>query len=1592
MPICKRDGFDLNQSQETFHDNDLVFCCYITKRIFRDYEEYFRHVMAINSTVWQCEATGKDGLTYEEAVKSERLARKKMEQFKQSLRAPVLLVIEHACQSAVKTLTLLASKFLRKRFFLNEEVNITTKRNQVFKVIGIKPAENAPKPVNGVYEETEQLEYRLCAPNGEEVVATFEQMRRKRDEFNHENLSMFIKNNVIRVEGLLRPKPEIYKQYVTEPNVSFSSIFIGKMPRYSPSKIKRPDAKDTKKQSTLNKFFVNSEEVKAKSKVDDKVKDKSLGEEMERRRLEKQAKVLEEIRQKAEKKAQKKAALMLRVEEECNYLTIKTDDLERVDQSVMPTYHPIVTLLPDHLLGDAFMLREFIHTYRGVLSGAGVLTQNLTFYEMSRAFSAREVAGPLSDILIVLLGTIFDMQREEEDECPVRYSLRRVQSTEEPYLSMYNASHTARYAKRHYSFNLNVLPLDALTLSEVLRLHLLSSGAALAEKSERWRYLYRNGYASREDPGLELLLQHPHILHLLRTHTIGHLDFVDIMRVINCLMAQILTYSASITVIDKRMERITKVKGELRALAISENRRLAAVEMTRRKLTNEHNQECMSDEVKLDMDKRQALDEKLNRRVANLLVQSDREQRKYDFQIVKLHTKLFNFLVYLGMDRCYRKYYVLESMPGIFIEHSPDSVDTCLSQPPLNKSPDELRKQAQLPKMRKDLRIYLLKLYGDDSDKRPKNTGKQSLENKENQENLLINDHGQSAEPMDLTGDDDEHSTPTQTELLMCSGDATNCIVHNEQHDKRQIWTYIHQKDEIDALIRSLNPLGLREAELLEELTQMRALIEHHVKYCPHDMLSLDSNQKRNKFVNAMKTETNRKYGQANFGLPENTDLNEVMRLHLIDCILQLETDIFTGDLGKLKVKDMDKWREQLLADEFDAQCTLRWGPGFMHSNETDADTTDNINNELYDEEACQFGRTKYGAYRDPGQHLRQTDVAASTKVTEAHETQVRNLASALLQVEQAVGRRFLKEPFSMTTVKKPESKPENHKLICAAKLQQWELSLMQSTNYAQIFLHMNVLHDSILWKRSTMKSLCKVCRRGTDPEKMLLCDECNDGTHMFCMKPKMLSVPEGNWYCQTCVRTGGFTNATADDEQQEQKKRTAQKKCKFEVEDADADDDEKEDGEGEEEDGDGEEEDGEGDEEDGEGDEEDGEGDEEDGEGEEEGDVDYEEAEQSDTQDDDISEASSSHILSSAKSNGRATATRLRSSRRLKSKEIEEALDDDDDNESVDESSIAAEENDGNSEEEESYQEEEGEAATDQSQSSSAHIISVKTNGRPAAKRLRSSRRKKSKEIEDEDENELSSIEAEHNEEDEETEVEKVCQTCFYDGCEICCARCSEWYHLECVKLKRQPRTDFVCKKCKSNEKPRTRRRLSHDGDADDDEDREEPQAKRSRNSLRNSVVKAAANSSTNNNNNNNNNNTSNHNNNRRSGRRTNDDLPLNGAVLYDLLEQTMKHKASWPFLRPVLNSEVPDYHKIIKTPMDLAKIKSKLNMGQYQINEEVLSDIQLVFKNCDLYNVEGNEIYDAGSELERFVMSRCKDLMLPFRPSDMNATEGIC
>ncbi len=42
----------------------------------------------------------------------------------------------------------------------------------------------------------------------------------------------------------------------------------------------------------------------------------------------------------------------------------------------------------------------------------------------------------------------------------------------------------------------------------------------------------------------------------------------------------------------------------------------------------------------------------------------------------------------------------------------------------------------------------------------------------------------------------------------------------------------------------------------------------------------------------------------------------------------------------------------------------------------------------------------------------------------------------------------------------------------------------------------------------------CRVCRRSHAEDEMILCDFCDKGFHIFCLKPKLARIPRGDWYC----------------------------------------------------------------------------------------------------------------------------------------------------------------------------------------------------------------------------------------------------------------------------------------------------------------------------------------------------------------------------------------------------------------------------------------------------------------------------------------------
>ncbi|CAF3842441.1 unnamed protein product [Adineta steineri] len=51
----------------------------------------------------------------------------------------------------------------------------------------------------------------------------------------------------------------------------------------------------------------------------------------------------------------------------------------------------------------------------------------------------------------------------------------------------------------------------------------------------------------------------------------------------------------------------------------------------------------------------------------------------------------------------------------------------------------------------------------------------------------------------------------------------------------------------------------------------------------------------------------------------------------------------------------------------------------------------------------------------------------------------------------------------------------------------------------------------------STIITACNVCSKSDRPEVLLLCDDCDDAYHLECLRPILLSVPDGDWFCPLC-------------------------------------------------------------------------------------------------------------------------------------------------------------------------------------------------------------------------------------------------------------------------------------------------------------------------------------------------------------------------------------------------------------------------------------------------------------------------------------------
>lgn len=495
----------------------------------------------------------------------------------------------------------------------------------------------------------------------------------------------------------------------------------------------------------------------------------------------------------------------------------------------------------------------------------------------------------------------------------------------------------------------------------------------------------------------------------------------------------------------------------------------------------------------------------------------------------------------------------------------------------------------------------------------------------------------------------------------------------------------------------------------------------------------------------------------------------------------------------------------------------------------------------------------------------------------------IKDLASALLQIRQGIEMRFLTAPLGLRGNKITEE--VSYTII--KNTSKWDRALMGATNFSQIFLHYNILYDSIRWSRAANKAACTLCRRKKDPEKMLLCDKCNCGCHMYCLKPKLKTVPEGDWFCPKCAppkvaitpkkrRRRLFSEedldqSIANDDDEIRKRPSNIKEIEDIIDDLNSVYEASSLSE------------------------------------------DYGEDEEFDIGNE-KPKVKKRYVYK--KKTAEDIANKVLGIKKKKEK-IEEPA-------KATKRKIKTDNSDGEDSEDNDADIED--IPKQKPKKKAKKVVPVAATPEILSRSGRNARKKVVEYNDDsaEDEDDDPSLEEDNDESDEEPLIKKR------------------------SNRHTSKNTIYTSDTATEQTPPKKRKRKQKTPpEASDDEDLNDTKKSRRSKSMNSSNTRKS------------NNKYKSVTRDRRS-HATDNDLPLHNVILYDLLEEISKHNDSWPFNRPVSKQEVPDYYNIITIPMDFAKIKSRLNLGYYSSDYDIMGDIQQIFTNCDIYNTSGTEIFE--------------------------------
>lgn len=107
----------------------------------------------------------------------------------------------------------------------------------------------------------------------------------------------------------------------------------------------------------------------------------------------------------------------------------------------------------------------------------------------------------------------------------------------------------------------------------------------------------------------------------------------------------------------------------------------------------------------------------------------------------------------------------------------------------------------------------------------------------------------------------------------------------------------------------------------------------------------------------------------------------------------------------------------------------------------------------------------------------------------------------------------------------------------------------------------------------------------------------------------------------------------------------------------------------------------------------------------------------------------------------------------------------------------------------------------------------------------------------------------------------------------------------------------------------------------------------------------------------------------------------------LIDIINELLRHPAAQIFGQKIVpgNDFPPEYFEIIKNPMDLNTIKTKIENQQYNSPKECLDDFELVWNNAEKYYGKKSPVFSLANEVHKLFKKI-------YRPIYIRSVHGFC